>query len=236
MNFKNIDAMIFDWDNTLFDFKKYWEISHRKVFFSNATLSKNLEYEDFMTVYRTNDEKLWKKVLVKEITIDELRIERFLLTSQNFGIHVTKEEAQLFFESFFKNLIQEIKPDIKLIKKISHLAKRYDVSILTNGKSVEQREKIKKSGFNMQIPLYISEEIGYEKPSLESFRYVISDRSLKPSNTIMIGDSTSNDILPAQKLGFKTVYIGNQRDSVADISFENVHEFLELIGEGSNEE
>jgi len=53
----------------------------------------------------------------------------------------------------------------------------------------------------------LSEELGVEKPSLKFFKTILKRANIEPSNAIMIGDRIDNDILPANKMGMKTIWL-----------------------------
>ena len=73
--------------------------------------------------------------------------------------------------------------------------------ILTNGKSKEQRMKLKKLGLENIFKLYISGEKNISKPKEGAFLNVLESEDILPEETIMIGDSLYHDINPAKKLG-----------------------------------
>lgn len=204
---KNINAIIFDWDNTLFDFRGYWEMAHQKAF----------------------DEMLWGKLLLQEINLDQLRVQRLILTLQKFEIPCSEAFAQNFFEKFFADLLANIRPNLDLLADIHALKLDFNCFILTNGKSAEQREKILNAGFIDVLPLYISEEIGFEKPDTKAFTYLLEKENLNPQHTLMVGDSLANDILPAKQLGLTTAYIGTEKTNEADFSFENISDFMDFV-------
>lgn len=52
-----------------------------------------------------------------------------------------------------------------------------------------------------------SGELGVAKPEPEIFQYALAKAACKAENAVMIGDRLDNDIVPAAKLGMKTVWI-----------------------------
>lgn len=225
-----IDSIIFDWDNTLFNFNKYWEIGHQKAY-DEFGFNKFVSYDTFICTYKHFDNLLWKEVLKKHIGLDELRVRRLIYTLRRFNKSISEEDAVDFFKTFFQIMLDRIEPDDELIRKITILKKSYNLCILTNGKLEEQLEKIKRMRFEGFIPYYISEEIGYEKPDDGAFLFALNKLDTAPSKTLMIGDSLENDIKPASKLGMMTMHIGKEYTKYADYSFESIHEALdELIG------
>ncbi|WP_196497877.1 HAD family hydrolase [Lactococcus lactis] len=228
----DIKAVIFDWDNTLFPFKTYWEKSHNKVFYQNHFEDLGLDYQNFITTYRYYDKMLWKEVLLKKITLGELRQQRLIMTMRDYGIEYSSNRAQKFFEDFFNQLLKEIVPENNLILAVKELKEEYNLSILTNGKIFEQTEKIKRSGFEGVLDTYISDQIGYEKPDIRAFQYVIKQQGLEPQTTLMVGDSYDNDLKPAHELGMKTAYIGNTSSLKTDYSFNTIMELVAFLKRG----
>ena len=52
-----------------------------------------------------------------------------------------------------------------------------------------------------------SAEAGCEKPNLKIFNIALKQAKCNPSEAVMIGDRLDNDIIPAKKLGMKTVWV-----------------------------
>ena len=52
-----------------------------------------------------------------------------------------------------------------------------------------------------------SAEAGCEKPDLKIFNIAFEQAKCNPSEAVMIGDRLDNDIIPAKKLGMKTVWV-----------------------------
>jgi putative hydrolase of the HAD superfamily len=219
---------IFDWDNTLFDYAGYWEQAHRLMYQNVPKLNQATDYETFMTIYKEKDAALWPKVSKGLLTLDELRIQRMTLTAETLSIQLSRDEAAVMFDQIFQLLLSSIKKEETLLHRLQALNKTKDIFILTNGGTWEQTEKLKRTGFFNQFPTYISETIGFEKPQKEAFDYVLQDNQLKAAEVVMIGDSLTNDILPAQKLGMTTVLIGEQ-NAKADFSFNTIAECLAAI-------
>lgn len=229
-----ITSIIFDLDNTLFNFSHHWDIAHRETFnrFKYDSLL-NVDYSDFIKKYRYFDKLLWEELLQKRVDLDELRIKRLIYTLNHFGVEVERNHASDFFNTFFQILLSGIQPNLQLINRLKILKKKYKICILTNGKAVEQLEKIKRCKFYNLLPYYISEDIGFEKPEEQAFLFVLKEIGSSPSETLMVGDSITNDIQPATKLGIQTCYIGRKLNNCADYAFNNIDEAIDaFIGKG----
>ncbi len=223
---KEIKNIIFDWDNTLFPFKKYWEIAHRKVFLDLLDFQDGFSIDEFMTRYRELDEQLWPMVHEGKLTIEQLREERVRQVLDHYAIHYKENFVRLFFDIFLTALLEEIKIDHDLLSKIQAISQNYNIAILSNGESWEQREKIKRFGFENLFPVYISAETGLTKPDKAAFLNILEKEAFQREETLMVGDLLEHDIIPAKELGLVTAYIGYDDEGIADKTYESIQAFL----------
>ncbi len=106
-------------------------------------------------------------------------------------------------------------------------SKDIPIGILTDGRSVTQRNKIKSLGLNRYVPeqnIVISEEFGSEKPDEKNYRYFESLYS-EIENFIYIGDNPRKDFIAPNHLGWETA--GLLDDG------RNIHK-QEVTNDGSN--
>lgn len=83
-----------------------------------------------------------------------------------------------------------------------------------------------------------SAEEGIAKPDLRIFEIALGKADCKPQNAVMIGDRLDNDIVPANKIGMKTVWIRqgfakystpkNEYEN-ADFAVDNLNEVLDIL-------
>lgn len=222
-----IENIIFDWDNTLFPFKKYWKIAHRKVFSDLIDFNGAFSLDDFMLKYREFDEELWPLVHENKMSIEQLREERVRMVLDHYAIQYKENFIRLFFDIFLTALLEEITVDYDLLSKVKKLSKSYNIAILSNGESWEQREKIKRFGFENLFPVYISAETGLIKPDPLAFYNILEKEGFKPRETLMVGDLLEHDILPAKALDLATAYIGEDENTAADKSYKDINSFLQ---------
>lgn len=218
--------ILFDLDNTLLPFNTYWEKANVEIF-NSSNLTKDLNYEAFMSLYRKYDKELWELYDRHIISLDQLRQQRFIKTMKEFQINISIDESQRYFDEFFHELINSIVPDSKVNNMLVSLKGNYELGILTNGKITEQKQKIEKMKLNDIIShsqIFISDEIGYEKPDPKSFYYAMNQLNFKSSESIYVGDSWVNDIEGSLNAGLIAVWV-NQN---SDIS-ENVNNNKKLI-------
>ena len=201
-----INNLIFDLDNTLYDFSIIWEKSNKQVY-KYLKYDKIASYEEFFRHYKAINNILVDEVLKGNMKLREIRNKRLKLTLEEFGIILTEEDCNIYYEKQFDFIIESIKPNEEVNLWLSRLCKKYKMILLTNGKSYEQREKLAKLGLENLFELYISGETHISKPKAEAFINVLEKENIVASETMMIGDSLYYDINPANKLGMKTCLV-----------------------------
>lgn len=201
-----IKNLIFDLDNTLYDFSTIWKESNKQVY-EYLKYDRIASYEEFFKNYKAINNMLVEEVLKGNIKLREIRNKRLMLTLEKFGIILTEEDCNNYYEKQFDFILESIKPNQEVNQWIKQLNKKYKMIILTNGKSCEQRRKIENFGLDNMFKLYISGETHISKPKAEAFINVLEKENIVASETMMIGDSLHHDINPANKLGIKTCLV-----------------------------
>ena len=201
-----IKNLIFDLDNTLYDFSKIWEKSN-KLIFEYLKYDSVVSYEEFFRLYKSVNNELLEEVLQGNMKLVELRNKRLMLTLEKLGILLTDEDCRFYYEKQFEFILESIEPDEEINSWINRLSKTYNMILLTNGKSYEQRMKLKKLGLENIFKLYISGETYISKPKQKAFINVLEKENIVASETMMIWDSLHHDINPANKLGMKTCLV-----------------------------
>jgi len=90
---------------------------------------------------------------------------------------------------------------------ISYLYGKYKLGIIAN-QEVGTQERIDNWGIGKFFDVVISSaEAGCAKPDLKIFSMALDKAGCRPEDAIMIGDRLDNDIIPAKKMGMKTVWV-----------------------------
>jgi len=131
---------------------------------------------------------------------------------------------------------QRLKPSIKPLLKL--LKKRYRLGIIAN-QPVETRELLKRFGLERHFNVIVlSDEAGATKPSKKIFEIAMERAGCSPEKAVMVGDRLNNDVIPAKKLGMKTIRIkfglaAGQKPlcdlEKADCSLFNLKSLLEVL-------
>ncbi|MDG0841993.1 HAD family hydrolase [Staphylococcus equorum] len=214
---KDLKLIMFDLDNTLFPFDELWRDANKKAF-DNYKIIQGIEYDDFIPLYRSYDDYFWKQHDAGLISLDELRELRLIKTLEDFGIYISHKDANEYFQMFFNILISNIKMNPKLNELLATLKKDIHIAILTNGKIREQTKKIKNLNldFIFKNNIFISEEIGVEKPDAKAFLKVTKALNVTPEATLFVGDSWKNDICGALNVNMQAVWLNtsNQNEQI----------------------
>ena len=90
---------------------------------------------------------------------------------------------------------------------LEKLSKRYKIGIIAN-QSLGTADRLEQHGILKYIDLVVaSAEEGVSKPDRRIFEIALQRAGCRPESAVMIGDRIDNDIVPAKKMGMKTVWI-----------------------------
>jgi len=124
---------------------------------------------------------------------------------------------------------------------LDEFSKLHNLALLTNGPPDLQREKIEITGIEKYFTeIVVSGEVGYGKPDSRSYQLVLSRLGAKPECTVYVGDSLESDILGANAIAMKTVWLnrrGSPRDEsiVPDLEVSNLRQLVAtFIGPGNS--
>jgi FMN phosphatase YigB (HAD superfamily) len=206
----NIKWIFFDLDDTLYDQAAPFVATIDEIF--PALLNKIQVYELFKRT-RFYSDLLWKEFVKGKISLKEVRIQRILLSLQDFGVFITPKEGDVFQQQYNFNLsiiqlLSEVQGFLPIIKQ------NFQVGIITNGPADHQYQKIKKLHLLDWIPeenIFISEQVGVAKPDPEIFNYVNTMVGSSPKNNLYIGDSWENDIAASIQAGWNSVWFNHRK-------------------------
>lgn len=196
------EVIIFDADDTLFDFKK-----SEKEAFKNTMIDFNFDYDEsyHLKVYHDINNLIWKEFEQGYITQEKLKIERFRRLSDK--LKVTFNEGE-FAKSYMNNLSNAsylLDGSFDLIKS---LKSNYKLSIITNGLTLVQEKRIRKSIIAKYFDdIVISEEISISKPDSKIFEHALNNINyFEKSKVLMVGDSLTSDIQGGINFGIDTCW------------------------------
>lgn len=216
--------IMFDADDTLFDFKK----SEREAF-KKTMIEFNMEYDEInhLKIYSEINSVIWKEFENGLITQEKLRIERFKRFSEVLN---TKFDEVEFSKSYSKHLANASYLYDDSIRLVEGLHKNYRLSIITNGLKDVQNNRIRKSVIGKYFEdIVISEEVQVSKPNPKIFDLALNNiKHDDKSSVLMVGDSLSSDIQGGINFGIDTCWF-NPNKAVNKTSFKPTYEISSLM-------
>lgn len=119
----------------------------------------------------------------------------------------SEEEAKSMLNEYLEvfdngRLREGIKETLKELKT------RYRLIVLSNGKLNKKVEEMKKFGILQYFEsIYTEDNIGFKKPDINAFKAVLEKCNVQGKETVFIGDSVSNELVPAGNAGMNTILI-----------------------------
>ncbi len=218
------EIIIFDADETLFDFKK----SERDAF-KNAILEFNIEYDEnyHLKIYSDINKAIWKEFEKRLITQEKLKVERFKRLSDKLNVEFDEVK---FARSYMKHLANASFLYDDSIPLIESLHKSYKLSIVTNGLTDVQNKRIRKSIIAKYFQdIVISEEVGVSKPDSKIFELALNNlKHTDKSKVLMVGDSLTSDIQGGINSGIDTCWF-NSNKIANTTKFKPTYEIYNLM-------
>ncbi len=193
-------ALVLDLDDTLYAEIDFLYSAYRHIAFRLAPEQSEALFNRLVELYHRGENAF--QYLVKRYDVDLAT----LLDWYRFHI----PQIRLF-------------PHVK--EQLNRLKTDYRFALITDGRSVTQRNKVKALRLEPLLDfMVISEEVGSEKPSINNYRMV--QDALQCENYIYIGDNPKKDFVTPNKLGWKTICLRDRGTNIHKQDFEKIlHEF-----------
>jgi putative hydrolase of the HAD superfamily len=201
---KNINGILVDIDDTLYDYKYAHSISLQLCFKDLLNHKEDLSFNSFKKDYRASRDIVTKKF--KNQGSARSRLLAFQILFEKYDIKCTYSHALDYEVKYWKYLIKNIKPNLKLIKFLKQSRSReIKICAVSDMQMRYQIKKLKKLNLESTIQyLVTSEEYGFEKPEKGIYDHALKKISSAPHRTVMIGDNIKKDIEGAKAHGIHT--------------------------------
>ena len=191
---RNINTVVFDLDDTLYDEIDYCRSGFRVVADYLAEMIEDIPVEGFYDV-------LWEEFCTGNHT------KTFNGALEKLGIDYNDE----LIEELVK-VYRGHEPKIKLPKDslavLKKLKRRYTLALLTDGFLPAQKLKVKALKIEKFFSCIIyTEELGRDfwKPSPAGFEKVLEKLKIQPENVVYVADNEKKDFIAPNNLGFMTI-------------------------------
>lgn len=227
----NFDVLLWDVDGTLLDFLAA-ENAAIKSLFSHFGLG---ECTDAMVGrYSAINKRCWEALERGEIEKPAMLVRRFeeFFASEGIDTSIAAEFNELY-QVRLGDTVVFCDNSYDLVSSLRGRVRQYAVS---NGTVVAQERKLRRSGLDKLFDgVFLSEQIGWEKPAREFFDAVFDAIGpVEPERCLIIGDSLTSDIAGGVNAGIKTCWynphsLSNNEGTKADFELRNLHDLLEIL-------
>ena len=213
-----IRNILFDLDNTLLDFT--W--AERRALTETLKQLGISPCESTLQRYSQLNLEQWKLLEQGKLSRSQVKLRRYQLLFEELGVDASPARAAAIYEGLLGqgHRFMEGAPEL-----LDALFPRYRLYLVTNGTAAVQKGRIasaRLAGYFQDI--FISEEVGADKPSPEYFRRCFARiPDFSPMETVIVGDSLTSDIQGGKNAGIATVWMnprGLPRESEPIPDFE----------------
>ena len=198
-------AVFFDLDNTLYPYPPCNRAGREAALDAARERGYEFDREAFEEFYQTG-----RREVKREIPGTAASHERVLYFKHALEDYTGAPQpgdalalGEAYWEGYFEAMT--LLPDAA--ETLAALQDRgLDVAIVTNLTTRVQLEKLDRLGITEYVDLLLtSEETGREKPGSVMFTLPLARLDLRASETVMVGDSVSSDVVGANAVGLETV-------------------------------
>ena len=222
-----IKAVLWDIDGTLLNFKRAQYVALYKCF---AYFDEHLD-DGMVEVYDRINHSYWLMLEKGEISKSELLVKRFVVFFRKYGINIDPEEFNEIYQVELGNTYVFNDHGYETVKELKN--RGIIQFAVTNGTKVAQNGKLRGSGLDKLLDeIFISEDIGYEKPDKRFFEPVISklnEYGIDKEECVIVGDSESSDIQGGINAGIRTVHYTDELKSRADAIISDLSLVLAMV-------
>ncbi|MGN0028818.1 MAG: YjjG family noncanonical pyrimidine nucleotidase [Marinilabiliaceae bacterium] len=201
-----ITDLLFDLDDTLWDCAGNSVISLRQIYDLHELAKHFYSFASFNNIYQHINDELWAALPDSNMTVADVRTERFVKTLEAAGIH-SAELGERLNEDYMHLMVKCPGTMPYAAEVLKELSQHYRISIVTNGIADVQRGKLAASGLDeYTYDVFVSDEIGAMKPKKEYFDRVMKRLDRSKASCIVIGDNAMTDIKGATDFGLAAIW------------------------------
>lgn len=229
-------TLLIDADDTILDF-------NRSEYEAVVKLAKDYSLGDGHAIaleFKRINRRMWDMFETGQITREQIFYTRFYELFDEFGIK--GKDVTEIGDAYRENVARSTCVIRGAKACLKRLSEEHDLYCVTNGVTRTQKMRLKNTRLDKYfLKLFISQEIGLQKPNRDFFDYVLSDIGKTDKEDVyIVGDSLSSDIQGGINAGIKTILFNRENkkitDVVPDYEVKNYRELERLIGKLSGKE
>ncbi len=209
--------ILFDLDDTLFDFSACWERAMRATI-SSHNLTREFDTDAFYQALKRHSDDLWPLILQNKATFDEYRQLRMVYALREFNRDIEPSDADDFQKAFSVNSMEAIEPSPEATAVLEELADHYRLGIVTNGPADMAFTKVERLGLTHLFPedvVFVSELVGYHKPDRRIFAHALQQLDVSAEETLFVGDTWTADVAGPIDAGISAVWLNRRKQQPA---------------------
>ena len=248
---KHYKAVFIDWDDTIGDFVGAAKLALQDMYEKYNLSEYFASFEEFFLLYKPHNIELWDKYGKDLVTKEYLSFDRFFFplmhgsklastaqrstASKASDLQLITALAEQLSEDFLNMTTARFSLLEGAEELVRYLAKKYPLTVVTNGFVEVQYEKFDKSGLrDCFAHILLSEEVGCQKPNPRIFEEALRMNGLQAEDVVMIGDSWSSDIQGAINAGIDQIWIRKSKDPLpegqsATYLVQSLSEVMEIL-------
>ena len=198
-----ISAVLWDIDGTILNFSAAERQAVRTCF---ALFSLGPCSDEMLADYARINIRHWQLLEQGKRTKGEILVDRFRELFEKYGVDC--RDVAAFNEEYQVRLGDTIVFEPGAKETVLALRGRVPQYAVTNGTKTAQQRKLARSGLDALLDeVFISEDVGAEKPSRRFFDAVFARLGDIPrSETVIVGDSLTSDVPGGINAGIRTVW------------------------------
>ena len=197
-----IEFLFLDLDDTILDFHKAERIALAKTIRDFGVEPT----EQVLHRYHLINKAHWEMLERGELTREQVLVGRFAVLFEELGVAVDPAACT---EAYTKNLSigHYFLPGAE--EAVASLSKKYRLFLASNGTASVQHGRMTSANlYRFFEKAFVSQDIGYNKPSLEYFtRCFAQIPDFDPKKAMIVGDSLTSDIRGGINAGIKTCWV-----------------------------
>lgn len=224
-----IKTVIFDIDNTLYDYDKN-HILGMKALTDYCRKEFGLTEEEAISCYDDAMEKTNQRIGTDTAAIHS-RMLRFQcmteLLARPFFPHVEN-----MYHAYWDTLITNAQPSPGIVSLLQHLKKlQIRIGIGTDMTAAIQYRKLKELGLTSYIDFIVtSQEAGVEKPHPHFFELCLEKAACLPAECAFVGDNQKKDVQGALDNGLLGIWYAQERLPEKAMAFPTIVSYTDVEG------
>ena len=201
MQFSSNDVVVFDLDDTLYKEIDFLKSAYKEI---SGTFGLDVSAEMF-EVYRRGGNAF-----------------KYIIERYNLKTDISSLLTQYRQHTPAIELDKDARDFLDLLREYG-----VTIGIISDGRSVTQRNKIKALGLEWIENVIISEEFGSAKPSIANYQWF--EQKFPNKNLTYIGDNVSKDFIAPNSLGWNTICLKDDGRNVHKQDFTFPKEYMPKV-------